>query len=279
MLDVVRTTQHDLTLPISIALFVAFFNKLLTISTTISIPDNSTTSQTTNIPKANTTMMNNYKISLAIFAMAAINADAFAPAPAFNSRSVSATRVGSSMSADNFYFMDEKPATESTSSQMQAIAPSKPVSPQKKVAPKKMAAAHGKEGVLSPIVKSIKAVMGDEELNKLRGKVIGMHSELIGNFVATADTPFGQAVLKRMYATFDSDRNGTLEESELEKLLLTLGFSHLNAKQIHGIFDRADSDHDGHVTMEEWMKEAPKTLRTNLIKLAKKNGGDMGLLA
>jgi hypothetical protein len=27
------------------------------------------------------------------------------------------------------------------------------------------------------------------------------------------------------------------------------------------------------------MQEAPKTLRTNLIKLAKKNGGELGLLA
>jgi hypothetical protein len=31
--------------------------------------------------------------------------------------------------------------------------------------------------------------------------------------------------------------------------------------------------------MEEWMREAPKTLRTNLVKLAKQNGGDLGLLA
>jgi Ca2+-binding EF-hand superfamily protein len=121
--------------------------------------------------------------------------------------------------------------------------------------------------------------MGEEELNKLRGKVIGMHSNVITDFVGTSEGIFGQSVLKQMYAAFDADRNGTLEESELEKVLKTLGFSYLNAKQVNGIFERADADHDGHIDEEEWKADFPKTLRKNLTKLAKKNGGDMGLLS
>jgi hypothetical protein len=53
----------------------------------------------------------------------------------------------------------------------------------------------------------------------------------------------------------------------------------LQSKQIQGIFKRADLDENGSIDFDEFMKEAPKTLRTNLIKLAKKNGDGMGLLS
>jgi hypothetical protein len=141
----------------------------------------------------------------------------------------------------------------------------------------KAAAAHGKDGILSPLVKVIKNVMGDSELNQLRGKVIGIHSDVIGNFVDTSDSAVGQVILRQLFALSDADHNGTVEETELERGLRSLGFD-LNSKQIKGIFERADANHDGHIDLEEWMKEAPKTLRTNLIKLAKKNGGELGLL-
>jgi hypothetical protein len=229
------------------------------------------------------------KTSLAIFAAMAMSTNAFTVGPSMRSSRGLSSIAATTTNADNFHFMDDA-ETESPASTVTPVMATRVlatedtaeaaavVAPKKKAVPKK-SAAHGKEGVFSPVVKTVKAVMGDAELNKLRGKVIGLHSEVIGNFVNTSDTPFGKKVLKQMYAAFDADRNGTLEESELEALLLTLGFSHLNAKQIHGIFERADADHDGHITEEEWMNEAPKTLRTNLIKLAKKNGGDMGLLA
>ena len=176
------------------------------------------------------------KTSLALFAAMAMSSNAFTVGPVQSSRGLSS--IALTTNADNFFFMDEAEQESPAStmvmgeSMMEAAVAVKAVtvaSPQEKVLPKKKA-AHGKEGVFSPVVKTVKAVMGDAELNKLRGKVIGMHSEVIGNFVNTADTPFGQTVLKQMYAAFDADRNGTLEESELEALLLTLGFSHLNAK-------------------------------------------------
>ena len=41
---------------------------------------------------------------------------------------------------------------------------------------------------------------------------------------------------------------------------------------------RADLNKNGVLEYDEFVVAAPKTLRTNLVKLAKKNGGEMGLL-
>jgi hypothetical protein len=144
---------------------------------------------------------------------------------------------------------------------------------------KKAVGGHSKEGLLSPFVILMKEVLGEKDLNKLRGKVIGLHSEVIGKFVETADSGVGELALRALFELADENKNGTIEEEELKKALGTLGFRHLKEKQISGIFSRADSDGDGSLDYEEWKKEAPKTLRTNLIKLAKQNGGDLGFLA
>lgn len=220
--------------------------------------------------------MTNYKTPLALFAMVTMSTKAFVPA--IKSRTATTSMASSSMNVEDLYFMEEKTVVQTAGPIVQDIEASIPLAPKKKVAPKK-AGAHGKEGVFSPVVLAAKTVLGDSELNKLRGKVIGLHSEVIGNFVATSESQFGQTILKQLFAAADADRNGTLEENELEKFLHTMGFDFLNAKQVRGIFARADADSDGHIDLEEWMKEAPKTLRTNLIKLAKKNGGEMGFLA
>ncbi len=150
---------------------------------------------------------------------------------------------------------------------------------EKKTAPKKKAAeGHGKQGPLAPFVVLAKKVLGEEELNQLRGKVISQHSKVIGGFVDTSKTEFGDAILKMLFELADKDKNGTIEEEELATALRTLGFD-LKENQIKGIFDRADKDENGAIDYEEWRKEAPSTLRTNLIKLAKRNGGDLGFLA
>jgi hypothetical protein len=146
----------------------------------------------------------------------------------------------------------------------------------KKAAPKK--AGRGKEGLFSPAVAVSKKVFGDEQLNKIRGKAISLHSEVIGNFVETAHTDFGDRVLRSLFDFADVNKNGSIEEEELKKALEALGFE-LKEKQIKGIFDRADLDQNGQLDFEEWRKSAPSTLRTNLIKLAKRNGGDLGFLS
>eukprot|EP00568_Trieres_chinensis_P007435 CAMPEP_0183291666 /NCGR_PEP_ID=MMETSP0160_2-20130417/1002_1 /TAXON_ID=2839 ORGANISM="Odontella Sinensis, Strain Grunow 1884" /NCGR_SAMPLE_ID=MMETSP0160_2 /ASSEMBLY_ACC=CAM_ASM_000250 /LENGTH=166 /DNA_ID=CAMNT_0025452501 /DNA_START=250 /DNA_END=746 /DNA_ORIENTATION=+ len=78
------------------------------------------------------------------------------------------------------------------------------VSPAKK---KEGGAAH-KEGVFSPAVKIAKVVMGERKLNEIRGKVISMHSDVIKDFVATADSAFGKAVLVRLFALADKNGDG-----------------------------------------------------------------------
>lgn len=155
--------------------------------------------------------------------------------------------------------------------------PSKPAATAKKVAPKKKGNSH-KSGVFSPIVVAAGAVLGEGTLNKVRGKVIAIHSDLIKDFVNTADSDFGKGVLKQLFNFVDTDNSGYLDKEEVAVALNLLGFRWLKEKHVAKIFERADDNGDDEISLEEFMEEAPKTLRTNLVKLAKNNGGDMGLL-
>jgi hypothetical protein len=143
---------------------------------------------------------------------------------------------------------------------------------------KKPSKSH-QEGIFSPAVLVAKDVLGDETLNKIRAKVISKHSDVIGGFVETADTKLGKAVLQALFQAADKNGNGFIEQDELAVALGSLGFDWLKEKQLQGIFARADADGNGSIDLNEWMQEAPKTLRTNLIKLAKKNGGELGFLS
>jgi EF-hand domain pair len=154
---------------------------------------------------------------------------------------------------------------------------SKPQSPSSNKNKPAAPAAHGKEGIFSPLVKLSKTVLGEKELNQVRAKAISLHSDVIAKFVETAETDLGNSVLKAFFTLADKNQNGTIEQEELAEALTTLGFD-LKPKQIAGIFERADADANGALDFEEWRREAPKTLRTNLIKLAKKNGGELGFL-
>jgi len=146
-----------------------------------------------------------------------------------------------------------------------------------KTAPKKKMNPH-KEGVFSPIVVAGKSVLGKDSLLKIRAKIIGLHSDLIKSFVATSDSDSGKAVLRQLFKIVDTDNSGSLDKEELAVALNLLGFEWLDEKQIDKIFARADKNNDMEISLEEFMEETPKTLKINLIKLAKNNGGDMGLL-
>lgn len=201
------------------------------------------------------------------------------PRPAFAPLSSSPSSVMERQS-EIPHFADEPKdvpvATHSPSSTLTKEAPTK-TKEKTAVAPKKSGAQH-KKGVLSPVVLLSKQVLGDEKLNKLRAKVISLHSDTIASFVDTHDSTVGRAVLKNLYELADRDSSGTIDQRELQSALEALGFEWLQEKQVSKIFERADTNANGAIEFDEWMKEAPKTLRTNLIKLAKKNGGDMGLL-
>ena len=88
----------------------------------------------------------------------------------------------------------------------------------------------------------------------------------------------GQAVLKQLFAIADVDNSGYLDKKEIGLALNKLGFSWLKEKQAMKIFQRADANGDNEISLEEFMMEAPKTLKTNLVKLAKNNGSELGFL-
>merc|ERR1712150_34442 len=148
--------------------------------------------------------------------------------------------------------------------------------PQEKV---KKATPHGKDGIFTPAVKGVRAVVGEEKLNEIRGKAIGMHSDVIKNFVSTSESEFGQFVLRQLFAIADKDKNGVIDQEELETAMKSLGFEFLKDKQIQGIFDRADLDKNDGIDLEEFLEFAPVTLQRNLVKLAKNNGGELGFLS
>lgn len=153
---------------------------------------------------------------------------------------------------------------------------SESISPRKKI---KKASPHGKDGIFTPAVKGVKAIVGEEQLNKIRGKAIGMHSDVIKGFVATSDSEFGQFVLKQLFALADQDKNGIIDQDELETAMKSLGFNFLKENQVQGIFSRADTDNNGGIDLEEFLQFAPVTLQRNLVKLAKNNGGELGFLS
>ena len=184
----------------------------------------------------------------------------------------------SSVTGDNF-IDNNTSASNSIEVDVSLDAPaSAETKPKKNMQKKKKAAPAHKDGIFSPVVYAGKMLLGDDELNKIRGKAISMHSDVIKSFVATADSPVGQSVLKSLFAMSDKDADGKLSRDELASAIRTLGFDWLKEKQIDGIIKRADADEDGYICLDEFCVEAPKTLKTNLVKLAKKNGGELGFL-
>lgn len=172
---------------------------------------------------------------------------------------------------------DEKVIMDIPPMPIAAVEPTKPKPAAAKKAPKKKGGAH-KEGVFSPIVVAAGTILGQEQLNKIRGKFITYHSDIIKSFVATSDSKFGNAVLRNLFDLVDTDNSGYIDKDELTKAFNMLGFKWLGEKQVNKIFERADANGDLEISAEEFMEEAPKTLKVNLVKLAKNNGGDMGLL-
>ena len=85
--------------------------------------------------------------------------------------------------------------------------------------------------------------------------------------------------LEKLFEIADVDGSGTIDREELELALKKLGFSHLTEAQIDKIMDKADSDDNCVIDYDEFVDNAPKTLKTQLVKLAKNNGADLGFLS
>eukprot|EP00980_Cylindrotheca_fusiformis_P004835 scaffold1034_cov127-Cylindrotheca_fusiformis.AAC.16 len=220
--------------------------------------------------------------SITILAALVASSNGFSVVPTSRPFATSLTATAS-LDEHPMFFAEEKthfatvPEADSRQAIEQSTVQEKP-EPVKKAAKKPAAGGHKKDGPFAPVVLLAKNVLGDEQLNKVRAKAIGLHSDVIGKFVDTVESRFGESTLRALFTIADKDKNGAIDEEELTRALRALGFSHLKDKQIRGIFARADLDKNGGLDFEEFKKEAPKTLRTNLIKLAKSNGGELGFL-
>ena len=84
---------------------------------------------------------------------------------------------------------------------------------------------------------------------------------------------------RQLFEAADTDDSGELDRAEVKAAMAALGLpSAEDEKQIDGIVKRADADDNELIDFEEFCKDAPKTLRMQLIKLAKQNGDDLGFL-
>lgn len=226
-------------------------------------------------------MINNKLSTVAVMALLATGS-AFTPAPRPNRNNVQVS--GTASAADLPYFIDAKENSRQDEGLISDATPKKSAAtsmekrPKKKAAPKVKGGAVHQEGIFSPVVLAAKSILGDEQLNKIRAKAISMHSDVIASFVDTHETVTGQMALKTLFRVADKDGNGVISTEELSEAFQALGFTWLKEKQVNGIFQRADTDENGAIDLQEFMNEAPKTLRTNLTKLAKKNGGELGFL-
>ena len=135
-----------------------------------------------------------------------------------------------------------------------------------------------KRGLFSPAVEKTKDIIGEQKLTQLRAKVILEHSKVIGKFVDTSDSKFGRIALKTLFAAADSNEDGLLSVEEVRKACNALGFSWLDTEKVDKLVSKADIDENDYIDFEEFCNSAPKVLRTNLVKLAKKNGNDLGFL-
>jgi len=181
------------------------------------------------------------------------------------------------------FFMEEVPPPNAMSYTVTATKPTQTKAQEitTKAKPKskgKKSPAGHKEGVFSPVVLVAKTVMGDKPLNQLRAKFITFHSQIIKDFVSTSDTSIGSTVSELIFQSMDKNKDGEIDEEELKLAFQAIGFDWLKDKQVKGILKRADKDENGILDYEEFKMEIPRTLKTNLVKLAKKNGGEMGLL-
>merc|ERR1711937_1052171 len=124
-----------------------------------------------------------------------------------------------------------------------------------------MGRAAWQEGIFAPAVIGAKRVMGEQELKEFRAGAIAKHSKVIGNFVDTSESKFGQLVLKRMFEYADKDGNGTLDKEEIQAALYDLGFDFLDEKQVEKLIKNADKDQNDVIDFEEFVKATPKALQ------------------
>jgi len=135
------------------------------------------------------------------------------------------------------------------------------------------------DGLLSPLVNTVKVIVGKDKLKEIRSKVIKAHGEVMAAFIDTADSESGEFALRKLFEAADKDNSGEIDREEFKVALKELGFSWNEDKQVESIFKKGDKDKNDLIDWEEFKVIAPTVLRQNLMKLAKENGGELGFLS
>ena len=81
------------------------------------------------------------------------------------------------------------------------------------------------------------------------------------NFVSNADVQIGRTILQRVFTQAAGGKNAVMTLDDLQHALASGAMTVLDAEHIEGIYDRADVQRKGYVTLDEWMTEATQTLR------------------
>jgi len=140
-------------------------------------------------------------------------------------------------------------------------------------------AGAAKDGPFTPTVVGFKVLMGDENLNSLRNYFIKLHGEVQEAAIDTHETETGQALMGWLFEQADKDGNGVIDKAELMEAMEKLNFSWMDEKRIDKLIKKADKNDNEVLEYEEFAASSPKFLKQNLLKLAKKNGADLGLLS
>eukprot|EP00929_Paragymnodinium_shiwhaense_P012196 TRINITY_DN11895_c0_g1_i10.p1 TRINITY_DN11895_c0_g1~~TRINITY_DN11895_c0_g1_i10.p1 ORF type:complete len:184 (+),score=59.58 TRINITY_DN11895_c0_g1_i10:86-637(+) len=140
-------------------------------------------------------------------------------------------------------------------------------------------AGQAKDGLFTPTVAGLKVLLGDQNLNSIRNYLIKLHGDAQAAVIETHPSEFGQATMSWLFEQADTDGNGTIDKQELKDALHRLGFDWMDEGRVDKLFKKADKDDSESIDLEEFKTTSPKFLQQSLIKLAKKNGADLGFLS
>jgi len=140
-------------------------------------------------------------------------------------------------------------------------------------------AGAAKDGPFTPTVVGFKVLMGEENLNSFRRAMIQLHGDAQAAAIDTHDTSYGQAIMEWLFNEADADNNGSIDKEELISACKKLGFEWMDAKRADKLIKKADKNEDGVIQLDEFKTSAPKFFKQSTLKLAKKNGADLGFLS
>eukprot|EP00929_Paragymnodinium_shiwhaense_P059131 TRINITY_DN29600_c0_g1_i1.p1 TRINITY_DN29600_c0_g1~~TRINITY_DN29600_c0_g1_i1.p1 ORF type:complete len:183 (-),score=65.12 TRINITY_DN29600_c0_g1_i1:434-982(-) len=143
----------------------------------------------------------------------------------------------------------------------------------------RVARAGAKDGIFTNTVVGFKVLLGQENLVSIRNYLIKLHGDAQAKLIETHETEFGQATMEWLFKQADTDNNGIIDKAELTDALQRLGFNWMDETRVDKLFKKADKNENEEIELDEFKATSPKFLQQNLLKLAKKNGSDLGFMS